>query len=80
MAYQTRQREPLLDSDMAQAFGIPVERVYALVFGIGAGLAAIAHKFAPNWAARFLLSVAAGLVIEAWSDIGLGIGVRPAPT
>ncbi|MCZ4352838.1 branched-chain amino acid ABC transporter permease [Roseovarius aestuarii] len=30
------------DRDMAQAFGIPVERVYALVFGIGAGLAALA--------------------------------------
>ena len=30
------------DPDMAQAFGIPVERVYALVFGMGAGLAALA--------------------------------------
>jgi branched-chain amino acid transport system permease protein len=30
------------DRDMAQAFGIPVERIYALVFGIGAGLAALA--------------------------------------
>lgn len=30
------------DRDMARAFGIPVERVYALVFGIGAGLAALA--------------------------------------
>jgi len=30
------------DRDMALAFGIPVERVYALVFGIGAGLAALA--------------------------------------
>ena len=30
------------DRDMALAFGIPVERVYALVFGIGAGLAAMA--------------------------------------
>lgn len=29
------------DSDMAQAFGIPVKRVYSLVFGLGAGLAAI---------------------------------------
>jgi len=35
-------RASQLDSDMAQAFGIPVERVYALVFGIGAGLAALA--------------------------------------
>jgi branched-chain amino acid transport system permease protein len=29
------------DSDMAQAFGVPVDRVYAYVFGLGAGLAAI---------------------------------------
>ncbi|MEQ9257570.1 MAG: branched-chain amino acid ABC transporter permease [Roseovarius sp.] len=30
------------DREMALAFGIPVERVYAVVFGIGAGLAALA--------------------------------------
>jgi branched-chain amino acid transport system permease protein len=30
------------DRDMAQAFGIPVERIYALVFGMGAALAALA--------------------------------------
>lgn len=30
------------DRDMALAFGIPVERVYALVFGLGAGMAALA--------------------------------------
>ncbi len=30
------------DREMALAFGIPVERIYALVFGIGAGLAATA--------------------------------------
>lgn len=30
------------DREMALAFGIPVERVYALVFGLGAGLAALA--------------------------------------
>jgi len=35
-------RATQLDRDMAQAFGIPVERVYALVFGIGAALAALA--------------------------------------
>lgn len=29
------------DSEMAQAFGVPVSRVYAWVFGLGAGLAAI---------------------------------------
>ncbi|MEM9031113.1 MAG: branched-chain amino acid ABC transporter permease [Pseudomonadota bacterium] len=35
-------RATQLDRDMATAFGIPVERVYALVFGLGAGLAAFA--------------------------------------
>lgn len=35
-------RATQLDRDMALAFGIPVERVYALVFGLGAGLAALA--------------------------------------
>ncbi len=35
-------RATQLDSETAQAFGIPVERVYALVFGIGAALAALA--------------------------------------
>src|SRR6056297_2227961 len=30
------------DRDMALAFGIPVERVYAITFGLGAGLAALA--------------------------------------
>ena len=35
-------RATQLDGDMAQAFGIPVERVYAMVFGIGCGLAAMA--------------------------------------
>jgi len=44
----TRSRAGLLmratqaDREMALAFGIPVERVYALVFGMGAGLAALA--------------------------------------
>ena len=35
-------RATQLDREMALAFGIPVERVYAMVFGIGAGLAAMA--------------------------------------
>lgn len=35
-------RATQLDRDTATAFGIPVERVYALVFGLGAGLAALA--------------------------------------
>lgn len=35
-------RATQLDGEMAQVFGIPVERVYAMVFGIGCGLAAMA--------------------------------------
>ena len=35
-------RATQLDRDMAQAYGINVDRVYALVFGLGAGLAALA--------------------------------------
>ena len=35
-------RATQLDREMAQAFGIPVAWVYALVFGLGAGLAALA--------------------------------------
>jgi branched-chain amino acid transport system permease protein len=35
-------RATQLDREMAMAFGIPVERIYALVFGLGAGLAALA--------------------------------------
>lgn len=35
-------RATQLDRETALAFGIPVERVYALVFGLGAGLAAFA--------------------------------------
>jgi branched-chain amino acid transport system permease protein len=35
-------RATQLDREMAQAFGIPVEKVYALVFGLGAALAALA--------------------------------------
>ncbi len=35
-------RATQLDRETAQAFGIPVDRVYATVFGIGAGLAAMA--------------------------------------
>lgn len=35
-------RATQLDREMAQAFGIPVNKVYALVFGLGAALAALA--------------------------------------
>ena len=34
-------RATQIDSEIAQAFGIPVERVYAFVFGLGAALAAL---------------------------------------
>ena len=34
-------RATQLDGEMAQAFGIPVDRVYAFVFGLGAALAAL---------------------------------------
>lgn len=34
-------RATQLDSETAQAFGIPVEKIYALVFGMGAALAAL---------------------------------------
>lgn len=46
------------DRDMALAFGIPVERVYALVFGIGAGLAALgAVLIVPIQQAHYLMGV-----------------------
>lgn len=35
-------RATQMDSEIAQAFAVPVERIYALVFGLGAALAAIA--------------------------------------
>ncbi|MEI4196006.1 branched-chain amino acid ABC transporter permease [Roseovarius sp. E0-M6] len=44
------------DRDIALAFGIPVERVYALVFGIGAGLAALgAVLIVPIQQAHYLM-------------------------
>jgi uncharacterized oligopeptide transporter (OPT) family protein len=42
------------------AFVIPAST--SLMLFAGTALASLAHKFAPNWSARFLLSVAAGLV------------------
>lgn len=49
-------RATQLDRDMALAFGIPVERVYALVFGIGAGLAALgAVLIVPIQQAHYLM-------------------------
>ncbi len=49
-------RATQIDRDMALAFGIPVERVYALVFGIGAGLAALgAVLIVPIQQAHYLM-------------------------
>lgn len=44
------------DSEMAQAFGIPIKRVYAWVFGLGAGLAAMgAVLIVPVQQAHYLM-------------------------
>ena len=49
-------RATQLDADMAQAFGIPVERVYAFVFGLGAALAALgAVLIVPIQQAHYLM-------------------------
>ena len=49
-------RATQLDSEMAQAFGIPVERIYALVFGMGAALAALgAVLIVPIQQAHYLM-------------------------
>ncbi len=49
-------RATQLDRETAQAFGIPVERVYALVFGLGAALAALgAVLVVPIQQAQYLM-------------------------
>ncbi len=49
-------RATQLDRDMAQAFGIPVDRVYAFVFGLGAALAALgAVLIVPIQQAHYLM-------------------------
>lgn len=49
-------RATQLDSETAQAFGIPVTRVYAGVFGVGCGLAALAGVLiVPIQQANFLM-------------------------
>ncbi len=65
----TRSRAGLLmratqqDREIAQAFGIPVERVYAVVFGIGAGLAALAGVLiVPIQQAHYLMGLDALLL------------------
>ena len=49
-------RATQMDRDMALAFAIPVEKVYALVFGLGAGLAALgAVLIVPIQQAHYLM-------------------------
>ncbi|QHQ37094.1 branched-chain amino acid ABC transporter permease [Algicella marina] len=49
-------RATQMDGEMAQAFGIPVERVYAFVFGLGAALAALgAVLIVPVQQAHYLM-------------------------
>ncbi|WP_428513557.1 branched-chain amino acid ABC transporter permease [Roseovarius sp.] len=65
------------DRDMALAFGIPVERVYALVFGIGAGLAALgAVLIVPIQQAHYLMGVEPLLLAFIVVIIG-GLGSLP---
>ncbi|MDD9726626.1 branched-chain amino acid ABC transporter permease [Roseovarius sp. SK2] len=65
------------DRDMALAFGIPVERVYALVFGIGAALAALgAVLIVPIQQAHYLMGVEPLLLAFIVVIIG-GLGSLP---
>lgn len=49
-------RASQLDAEMARAFGVDVDRVYALTFGLGAGLAAMAAVLiAPIQQAHYLM-------------------------
>ena len=49
-------RATQLDSEIAQAFGIPISTVYSLVFGVGAGLAAVgAVLIVPIQQAHYLM-------------------------
>jgi branched-chain amino acid transport system permease protein len=51
------------DREMAQAFGVPVHRVYPLVFALGAGLAAIAGALVvPVQQAHYLMGLDALLL------------------
>ncbi|MEP2027666.1 MAG: branched-chain amino acid ABC transporter permease [Paracoccaceae bacterium] len=70
-------RATQLDSETAQAFGIPVERVYAMVFGIGAGLAALAGVLiVPIQQAHYLMGGDALLLAFIVVIIG-GLGSLP---
>lgn len=70
-------RATQLDRETAQAFGIPVERVYAIVFGIGAGLAALAGVLiVPIQQAHYLMGGDALLLAFIVVIIG-GLGSLP---
>ncbi len=65
------------DREMALAFGIPVERVYAIVFGIGAGLAALAAVLiVPIQQAHYLMGAEPLLLAFIVVIIG-GLGSLP---
>ncbi len=65
------------DRDMALAFGIPVERVYAMVFGIGAALAALAAVLiVPITQAHYLMGADPLLLAFTVVIIG-GLGSLP---
>jgi len=70
-------RATQLDRETALAFGIPVERVYALVFGIGAALAALAGVLVvPIQQAHYLMGGDALLLSFIVVIIG-GLGSLP---
>ncbi|MBX9874077.1 MAG: branched-chain amino acid ABC transporter permease [Beijerinckiaceae bacterium] len=70
-------RATQIDRDMAQAFGIPVERVYALTFGLGAALAALAGVLiVPIQQAHYLMGGDALLLSFIVVIIG-GLGSLP---
>ncbi|MFN0115857.1 MAG: branched-chain amino acid ABC transporter permease [Paracoccaceae bacterium] len=70
-------RATQIDRDMAQAFGIPVARVYALTFGLGAGLAALAGVLiVPIQQAHYLMGGDALLLSFIVVIIG-GLGSLP---
>jgi len=70
-------RATQLDREMALAFGIPVERVYALVFGLGAALAALgAVLIVPIQQAHYLMGADPLLLSFVVVIIG-GLGSLP---
>ena len=70
-------RATQLDRETAQAFGIPVERVYAAVFGLGAALAALAGVLiVPIQQAHYLMGGEALLLSFIVVIIG-GLGSLP---